>query len=89
MSTGTTYTFNNQEERYEICGKILDSVKNTKYIRKMSHIKRYDIVYSIYDTKDSLVCNGNASKNWKLMKDQINQQKIGKVKVLCVDVPKY
>ncbi|OHD99337.1 MAG: hypothetical protein A3E21_06660 [Sulfurimonas sp. RIFCSPHIGHO2_12_FULL_36_9] len=79
----TEYKFSKVEDRYAVCGEILKSVKNCKNIQKMKHVKKYIIVYTIFNEHGTLICQGNATENWKLMKDKINDVKVGKIAVVC------
>ncbi len=82
------YIFSKQSERYEVCGKVLQSIKNTKYMLKIKHVKRYDMIYELYDSSNNLILSENASKDWIKMKDAVNKIKKGKLIVYCIDVCK-
>lgn len=81
----TEYNFDSSNI-YNICGKILQSVKNCKFMPKMRHVAKYEIVYIIYSSNGNKVIDGNASRNWKKMKDEIYHQKSGKIKVVCIEI---
>lgn len=80
---GTEYKFSTINDRYAVCGEILESVKNAKNLQKMKHVKRYIIVYTIFNECDDFICHGNATKDWKSMKNIINDVKVGKIIVIC------
>lgn len=87
--TAKKYSFSTPQDRYDVCGEILESVKNAKVMLKMKHVRRYLIVYSLYDNYGNQVCTGNATKNWSLMKDEIAQVKVGSIIVDCIEEYKY
>jgi len=82
---GRHYYFNNHNERYKVCGEILDSVKRAKVMLKMKHVKRYIIVYKIFDKNEMIFFTGNASNDWKMMKDKLKEIKVGKINVQCIE----
>lgn len=86
---GTDYSFSNSQDRYQVCAEILESVKNAKTMRKMKHVKRYMIIYRIFDEYGNNVYDGNATKNWLLMKDEISKVKIGSINISCIEEFKY
>lgn len=86
MSVGKNYLFSNKQEIYKICGEVLKSIKNTKNLQKMKHVRRYDMVYTLYDANNNVITNGNASKNWTKMKDELNQVNTGRLNVQCIEI---
>ncbi len=89
MSIGTDYIFTTREEKYNICGKVLDSIKRTKCMLKMKHVKKYDMTYTLYDKEEKFILSGNASKDWVKMKDEVYKIKSGRLNVQCIEIYKY
>lgn len=86
---GKDYVFSTVEDRYAVCGEIFNSVENAKNLLKMKHVKRYVIIYRIFDSKGNVAYDGNATVNRLLMKDRIKEVKVGKINVSCIEEFKH
>ena len=81
-----TYEFNNKNI-YKVCSDILNLVKNLKHLEKRQNVIRH-IDYTIYDSNENFRFSGQASKNWKNMKDQVKEIKTGKINLETKDYQK-